>query len=85
MAFMALLLLHSFVTLNAFGGTVAGVEWLLLIWFISLAVEEMRQVRASLSTHSDRSGVCACLSWCNSRFLVPRTYLDLQIHTCTLL
>eukprot|EP00053_Salpingoeca_punica_P025338 m.16890 g.16890 ORF g.16890 m.16890 type:complete len:1448 (+) comp7747_c0_seq1:367-4710(+) len=44
LAFLGLLCLHSYVTLTQFDNTLSAAEYVLLIWFISLTVEEGRQL-----------------------------------------
>jgi transient receptor potential cation channel subfamily M protein 2 len=43
LAFLGLLFLHSYVTLTEFGDSLSVAEYVLLIWFVALAVEEIRQ------------------------------------------
>lgn len=43
-SYVCLLLLHSYMSLQAFQSTVQGYELLLVIWFIAIGVDELRQV-----------------------------------------
>jgi hypothetical protein len=60
MAFVLLLGLHSYMTLQRFSDTVQGYEIVLAIWFIALAVEEVRQVRCAHQQTSESD--CVFLS-----------------------